>query len=60
MHESLCNFFVLHDIVVIRAMYCIAEMRMDRTGSGLKQFWPDQDWIRLQFFPKLADRTGSD
>ena len=24
------------------------------------QFWPDQDWIGLRFFWKLADRCGSD
>jgi len=23
---------------------------LDRTGSGLSQFWPDEDWIGLQFF----------
>jgi len=32
----------------------------DEHGSGLdqdwSQFWPDQDWIGLQFFPKLADQ----
>jgi len=26
------------------------------TGSDWSQFWPDQDWIGLQFFSKLADQ----
>jgi len=29
---------------------------LDRTGSGWSQFLPDQDWIGLQFFWKLAEQ----
>ena len=25
-------------------------------GSGLKPIWPDQDWIELQLFSKLANQ----
>jgi len=36
------------------------EMSTDQDWIGLdqdwSQFWPDQDWIRLQFFSKLADQ----
>ena len=28
---------------------------LDRTGQDWRQFWPDQDWIGLQLFWKLAD-----
>jgi len=31
-----------------------------RTRSDWSEFWQDQDWIGLQFFRKLADRTGLD
>jgi len=47
-----------------RLTECSPEMSMDQVWIGLdqdlSQFWPDQDWIGLQFISKLADMTVSD
>ena len=41
-----------------QATRCSPEMstEQDRTGSGLKPYFPDQDWIGLQYFPKMVDQ----
>jgi len=59
-----CYFFkvnsgvLLHNRVATLVSVSGAEQRWVRirTGSGLKPILAGQDWIRLQFFSKLADQ----
>jgi len=44
-----------------KSFVCAAEMSTDQDWIGLdqdwSQFWPDQEWIGLQFFSKLEDQV---
>jgi len=54
---------IFHVTLFERLMH-LPEMSTDQHWIGLdqdwSQFWPDQDWIGLQFFENWRIRTGSD